>query len=172
MFDLSRLVVGVAMLYRMVRRGNNSVLVRRPSPNLLPRSSTSLLHAGLYAYGWDCCAYLGESESLLVVGPLSLEVSGDGGVGLDSGDLEGDARGGLGLDLERGSGEGVVSVEQVTRRLANILEEATTETNVSEREGDRRSEGVREREGWEGKLGRWNQKEARPGRTRHAGGTA
>lgn len=69
---------------------------------------------------------LGEGESVLPVGVLGLDVSEDGlGLGvLGTGDLEGDARGGVGLDLEGLAGEVVVLSEQVVGGLAEVLKRA------------------------------------------------
>jgi hypothetical protein len=77
---------------------------------------------------------LGKSKAPLEVGVLSLEVTVDGvGLGvLESGDSEDDARGSLGLDLELGADQRVVSGEQVRRGLANILHNTRAEGGARE----------------------------------------
>lgn len=67
--------------------------------------------------------HLGDGQSSLVVSPLSLQITVDGvGLGvLETGNLEGDTGGSLGSDLEGGSGKGVVSAEEIRRRLSDIL---------------------------------------------------
>ena len=65
----------------------------------------------------------GQNEAVLVVGVLGLDVTGDAlrlGVA-QTRDLEGDVGGGLGLDFQRGSEDGVVLGEQVVGRLSKVL---------------------------------------------------
>ena len=66
---------------------------------------------------------LGESETVDLVSPFSLDVTVDGvGLGVAGTlDLEGDVGGGLGLDLKGGTVEVVVFAEQVVGGLAKIL---------------------------------------------------
>lgn len=68
--------------------------------------------------------HLGEGVALLPSVELGLEVGVDGvgGSVLGSSDGEGDARRSLGLDLERGGTEGVVSGKEVVGRLADVLQ--------------------------------------------------
>jgi hypothetical protein len=66
---------------------------------------------------------LGESQAMLAVGQLGLNVARDG-VGLRvtvASDLEGDVGGSLSLDLKRRAVEGVVLAEQVVGGLSKIL---------------------------------------------------
>lgn len=65
---------------------------------------------------------LGEHDAVLVVGVLGLNVGTDGSaLVLATGDLEGDARGGFGLNLEAGARVIVVASQQVVGRLAKVL---------------------------------------------------
>lgn len=66
---------------------------------------------------------LSQGKAVLAVVELGLEVTVDvSGLGVsETGDLEGDAVGGLGLDLERGAVDVVVLVEEVTGGLAEVL---------------------------------------------------
>lgn len=66
---------------------------------------------------------LGESQAVLAVGPLGLNIAGDD-VSLRitvAGDLESDIGGSLGLDLEGCAVEGVVLAKQVIGRLSKVL---------------------------------------------------
>lgn len=65
---------------------------------------------------------LSEREPVLAVSVLRLAESGDDTCGCRvAGNLEGDARRGGGLDLERSRADGEVLAEQVTRGLAKVL---------------------------------------------------
>jgi hypothetical protein len=60
---------------------------------------------------------------VLAVGPLGLNIAGNS-VGLrvtTTGDLEGDIRGSLGLDLKRGAMEVIVLSKEVVGGLSKIL---------------------------------------------------
>lgn len=69
---------------------------------------------------------LGESKTVLGVGVLALEVTGDGGVLVvaSSGDLEGDVGRSAGLDLKGGAKDGEVLGEKVVGGLAKVLWES------------------------------------------------
>ena len=66
---------------------------------------------------------LGDGEAVGLVGPLTLEVTGDdvGLAVLVACDLEGDVGRGDGLDLEGGAVEGVLLVQEVIGGLAKVL---------------------------------------------------
>lgn len=65
---------------------------------------------------------LGEDDAVLVVGILGFKIPGNGGgLALAASNLEGDARRGLGFDLEVGAGVRVVAAQQIVGRLAEIL---------------------------------------------------
>lgn len=66
---------------------------------------------------------LGDGQTMLAVSPLGLNVARDG-IGLPvtiAGDLEGDIRGSLGLNLKGGAVEGVILAKQVIGGLSEVL---------------------------------------------------
>lgn len=116
-------------------------------------------------------AYLGKRVAVLPAVVLGLKVAVDGvgrGV-LRAADGEGDARGSLGLDLERGGAEGEVLREEVRRRLTNILRSRKERVRVIVR-----TSGSRSRRPADGATGRPREKSRAAegqGRTRHETGT-
>lgn len=116
-------------------------------------------------------AYLGKRVAVLPAVVLGLKVAVDGvgrGV-LRAADGEGDARGSLGLDLERGGAEGEVLRKEVRRRLTNILRIRKERVRVIVR-----TSGSRSRRPADGATGRPREKSRAAegqGRTRHETGT-
>ena len=82
-----------------------------------------------------CCRpCLGESETVVLVVVLGLEVAGDGSLGIpDETDLEGYARGRGGLDLKSGAVDGEILAEEVIGGLSEVLE---AEKRVRNEAGD------------------------------------
>ena len=76
---------------------------------------------------WESYAYLGDGQAVLEVDIFTLDITDNLGVlrSLTS-DLESDVGRGEGLDLERGTLDGVVLLEEVSGRLAEILYNVST----------------------------------------------
>ena len=82
-----------------------------------------VLSLNLSAEGVGGCPGLSEDDAVGLIGVLGLDLAVDGVVlgDLVARDAEGDARGSVGLDLERGALEVEVLAQQVVGGLAEIL---------------------------------------------------